>query len=117
MSCPCPFPRALPLHPFVGIRFVAPASTGPFSPATAGRPAAAAAAPTSALALAGDVHLQVAAFEGVAIERLDRLLGPLHLHEGEAAGPTGVAVGDHLDRGDFAVLREQAAEVILGGAE
>src|SRR4051794_8518440 len=97
----------------------AAAAATPAPPATAAPAEAAATASPSAAAtravLAGPglVHGELAAVELLAVQGVDRRRGltlVAHLHEPEAAGAAGVAVGGQLGRLDGAVLLEQSPQ-------
>src|SRR5262245_9483803 len=80
--------------------------------------AAAAAATAAALRLgAGLVDGQVPAVDRGEVEAVDRRLGlgvTAHLDEAEPLGTSGVAVHDHLRRGDGAVGREDLLQPAVG---
>src|SRR5438046_2460585 len=81
--------------------------------------AAAATAPAAAavvVALLGLVHFECAAFELLAVELLDGLLGlavRTHLHEAETTRPSGLAIGDDRNRLAGPRLRKQVLEVLV----
>lgn len=65
------------------------------------------------------VDAELPSHEFEAIEGINRLLGLIvvrHLDKAESLRLAGVAVDDDVDRRDLAVLGEQVAKLILGGA-
>jgi hypothetical protein len=82
--------------------------------------ATATAAAAALLALFGFVHAERAAVQGAAIHALDRLggfFGSAHGHEREAAGATGLAIGDQVDITYRSEFLERSTDAISIGIE
>src|SRR5262245_32115378 len=81
--------------------------------------ASVAAAATAARLVLRFIHLQRAAAEVLAVQRLHRALRvrARHFHEAEAARPTGFAIVDERDFFHGAVCGEQFAHAVFRGAE
>ena len=96
-------------------------ATAAWTPARARSAATPISAPRAPLGLrTGLVYDEVAVTEQTTVEHLDRLCRLLlrgHLDEAEAPGATGKLVRDDPDRFHRPGLREQLAQVLLGGLE
>src|SRR5215469_2880551 len=102
------------------MRGTSPASTRLSAPAIASAVAAATAAAASRRPLVGFVDAQRASPELATVEALHRrgrAVRVRHLDECEPARTTGLAVHDHGDRLDLAVLLEGLSQLGLGGGE
>ena len=74
--------------------------------------------PVSAGLVVSLVYADVAATDFLLVESgysRARRISALHFHEAEALGLTAVLIDDHVDTIHFAVRREEALEIILGG--